>query len=63
MVDFKDFEQDEVVPKIKNKNTTFRNKSSYNIKNKFDDFSKSIKNANYIWNLCVKSDIKMILHE
>ena len=52
-----------MVPKIINKNTTFRNKRSYNFKNKFDKFSKSLKNANYVWKYCVKSEMEMMLHE
>ena len=52
-----------MVPKIINKNTSFRNKSSYNNKNKFDNFSKSIKNANYVWKYCVKSKMKILLQE
>ena len=53
MVDFNDLEQDEVVPKIINKKTTFRNKSSYNFKSKFDKFPKGLTNADYVWKYCV----------
>ena len=63
MVDFIDLEQDEVVPKIINTNTTFRNKSSYNFKNKFDKFSKSFKNANFVQKYCAKSEMEMMLHK
>ena len=42
MVDLNDLEQDEVVPKIINKNTNFRNKSAYNNKSKSNNFFKKM---------------------
>ena len=38
MVEFNNLEWDEVVPKIINKNCTFRNKGAYNNQNKFHYF-------------------------
>ena len=63
MVNFNDLEKDKVVPKVINKNTNFRNKSSYNNIKKFNKFSISIKYDNYVWKYCVKSEIEMMMHE
>ena len=41
MVDFNDLEQDEVVPNIINKNTTFRNKALITLKINFINFQKA----------------------